>query len=122
MAIVELLLIFMCVLFLIFIGQFVYLFLEIRKIKKTLRIRDVKDYDVLCKNVEVLNSKFAKSLQKVGLIRFNPFSNNVGGSLSFALAMLNEHNTGVVISSLHNRDFTRLYVKPIYSGKNEKIE
>ncbi|MEA2020267.1 MAG: DUF4446 family protein [Patescibacteria group bacterium] len=53
--------------------------------------------------------------QKVGLVRFNPFE-DAGGNQSFALALLDDENTGIVISSLHGRDVTRMYGKPVKEG------
>ncbi len=61
------------------------------------------------------------NLQKVGFIRFNPFT-NTGGDQSFILAILNGHDDGFVISSLHSRDQTRTFAKPIKNGKGEKFE
>jgi hypothetical protein len=61
------------------------------------------------------------NLQKIGFIRFNPFT-NTGGDQSFILAILNGHNDGFVISSLHSRDQTRTFAKPIKDGKGEKFE
>lgn len=57
-----------------------------------------------------------QSIHKVGVVRFNPFK-DVGGDQSFALALLDGSNSGVVISSLHSREGARIYVKPII--KNE---
>lgn len=62
-----------------------------------------------------------KHLQKAGFVRFNPFT-NTGGDQSFALAILNGHDDGFVISSLHSRDQTRTFAKPIKNGKGEKFE
>jgi hypothetical protein len=53
-----------------------------------------------------------RSLQWLGVIRFNPF-NDVGGDQSFALALVDGYGNGVVISSLHMRDVTRVYAKPL---------
>lgn len=55
-------------------------------------------------------------LQKIGLVRYNPFE-ETGGNQSFAVALLNESGDGVVISSLHARDLTRVYGKPVKAGK-----
>ncbi|HUW21829.1 MAG TPA: DUF4446 family protein [Candidatus Bathyarchaeia archaeon] len=55
-------------------------------------------------------------LQRVGLVRFNPFA-ETGGDQSFCLALLDGNDDGLVISSLHSRDTTRLYAKPIGKGK-----
>jgi hypothetical protein len=59
-------------------------------------------------------------LQKVGFKRFNPFT-NTGGNQSFTLCLLDENNTGIVISSLHSRESTRLYSKKIIKGKSSDI-
>src|SRR3989304_4085642 len=62
------------------------------------------------------NSRF--HIQKVGLVRFNPFR-ELGGDHSFSLALLNAKDTGVVITGLHTRERTRVYVKDIKKGKSE---
>ena len=54
--------------------------------------------------------------QKISLTRFNPFS-NVGGDQSFILVLLDNFNSGVIITSLHNRNNTRIYAKQIKNGK-----
>lgn len=57
-------------------------------------------------------------VQKVGLIRFNPF-HEMGGDHSFSLALLDGRDTGVVVTGLHTRDRTRVYMKVIKGGKCE---
>ncbi len=57
-------------------------------------------------------------IQKVGLVRFNPFS-EVGGDHSFSVALLDFGGTGVVVTSIHTRDRTRVYAKVIKKGKSE---
>lgn len=57
----------------------------------------------------------ARSLHKSAVMRFNPFK-EVGGNQSFAVALLNGKNTGVVFSSLHTREGTRAYAKPVRNG------
>lgn len=51
-------------------------------------------------------------LQKVGMVRFNAFE-DTGSDLSFALAMLDDRNNGVVLSSLYGRNESRIYAKPV---------
>lgn len=58
------------------------------------------------------------NIQKIGLVRFNPFD-DAGGNMSFCLALLNDLGEGVVVSSLHNREGTRIYSKPIKNSKSE---
>lgn len=59
-----------------------------------------------------------KSVQKVGVVRFNPFK-DTGGDQSFVIALLDNFDSGVVISSLHTREGTRIYSKPIEKGKSK---
>ena len=51
------------------------------------------------------------------MTRFNPFE-DLGGDQSFAIAMLDEHNNGALITSLHGRERTMIYAKPIEKGKS----
>ena len=71
--------------------------------------------------VDWLKSESTNYLQKVGLVRFNPFK-NTGGDQSFSLAALDAQNNGFVFSSLHSRSGHRIYAKAIRSGKPEKHE
>lgn len=54
---------------------------------------------------------------KVGIVRFNPFA-EVGGDQSFAIALLDRDNNGLIISSLFSRTNSRFYGKPIVNGKS----
>lgn len=64
-----------------------------------------------------LNKKTQGHISKVASVRFNPYS-DTGSNQSFALAMLDGTNSGVVLLSLHGREGTRIYVKPVVSGKS----
>lgn len=55
-------------------------------------------------------------LQKVGFKRFNPFT-DTGGNQSFMLTLLDEIGNGIVISSLHSRENTRVYAKSVIEGE-----
>lgn len=70
----------------------------------------------LSKKVKDLEEDGALHIQKMGLLRFNPFK-DTGGDQSFILALLDKHDTGVLISSLHTRTGTRWYAKKIVHGK-----
>jgi hypothetical protein len=67
-------------------------------------------------NVEQLTRRLEKSgfysFQHLGVVRFNPF-HDTGGDQSFAIALVDGHGNGVVLSSLHARDTTRVYAKPL---------
>lgn len=71
-----------------------------------------KKQEVIDKRLEVMDKKVTKHVRGVGLIRFNPFTDQ-GGTQSFSLALLNEDKDGVVISSLFARERTSVYAKPI---------
>jgi hypothetical protein len=51
-------------------------------------------------------------LQHMGVVRFNPF-HDTGGDQSFAIALADGYGNGVILSSLHARDVTRVYAKPL---------
>lgn len=71
------------------------------------------------KRVERLEGELPKDLRRVGLVRYNPFSGTgAGGDQSFVLALLNESNDGVVVSSLYGREMNRVYAKLIKNGKS----
>ena len=57
-------------------------------------------------------------VQKVGVIRYNAFD-NVGSDLSFSIALLNNNDDGLVLSSLYSRDSSSTYAKPVTGGKSK---
>ena len=84
----------------------------------------VRREKINAKGLEELRSKFFGlegdvqfQIQKLGLVRFNPFK-ELGGDHSFSLALLNAKDSGVIITGLHTRERTRVYVKDIRRGKS----
>jgi hypothetical protein len=80
-----------------------------------------KSIDALEKWIKKLENDEKSHIQKVGFIRFNPFT-DTGGNQSFCLSLLDGNEDGVVISSLHSREQTRIYAKAIAKGKTEGFE
>jgi len=72
----------------------------------------------ILEEIEKMKKEQRFSVQKVGIIRFNPFS-EVGGDQSFSVALLNEGDDGMVITSLYSRQENRVYGKPIKNGQSE---
>lgn len=72
--------------------------------------------DEIVKKTESLEKNNLFNIQKIGLVRFNPYA-DTGGSQSFTLAMLDGNKDGLLISSLHSRDQTRIYAKLVKGGK-----
>jgi len=78
--------------------------------------QDSKRIDQLIKETGKIKKESVYDIQKIGLVRFNPFA-ETGGDQSFCLAILDGEDSGLVISSLHSRETTRLYAKPVRKGK-----
>ncbi len=70
--------------------------------------------DVDASTLEVL----ARAVQRVGLVRFDAFE-DMGGRLSFSLALLDESGDGVVLTSINGRQDTRVYAKPVTGASSE---
>jgi hypothetical protein len=77
-----------------------------------------KDFKEVIGRIDSAEKKVKSSIQKIGIVRYNPFS-NVGGDQSFSIALLNGENSGIVITSLYSRDGNRVYSKPIEKGVSE---
>ena len=58
------------------------------------------------------------NLQNLAVLRYNPY-NDTGGEQSFSLALLNGRLNGIVLTSLHSRSGTRIYLKDIKNGKSQ---
>ena len=70
----------------------------------------------LRKRLDNISDEVIRHVQKVGLLRFNPFE-DTGGDQSFVLAILDGKDTGIVLTSLHNRGITRWYAKKVEEGR-----
>ena len=68
--------------------------------------------------VTALEAAAPGALSRMGLIQFQAFE-DVGGGQSSALALLDAAGSGVVITSLHARVGTRIYVKRVIEGRGE---
>lgn len=92
----------------------------LEKILKESKIQG-REIEEIVKKVTRLDREEKRHLQKIGFIRFNPFS-ETGGSQSFVLSLLDEQDNGLVLSSLHSREATRFYAKKVKKGKGEDFE
>jgi hypothetical protein len=99
---------------------------------ESMLLNRIEDIDMLKKQTQLLDEECVRldrqqqqCVQKVGVVRFNAFD-NTGSDLSFAVAMMNAENSGVVFSGIYGREDTRVYAKPIqqsgstYSLSNEE--
>jgi hypothetical protein len=86
------------------------------KHKKTLTSHN-KNLKEIGKLLEEMVEQNKFNIQKAGVVRFNPFA-DTGGNMSFSLALLDGNDNGIVISSLHSREGTRIYAKPVEKRKS----
>jgi hypothetical protein len=78
--------------------------------------RNSKDIELLTEKLNHEISQNKKHLQRLGFKRYNPFT-DTGGDQSFTAAFLDDLGDGIMISSLHSRENTRLYAKKVEGGK-----
>lgn len=94
-----------------------FLFKNLIKLTKDKEfINNTKEIKELRSDFETFKKISKNDIQKVGLVKYNPF-NEAGGDHSFSLALLDGNKNGIIITSLHTRERTRLYIKEVISGK-----
>lgn len=85
------------------------------------RIHQVEDLLVLEKkneeNIEKIFNNLQLNFQKVGMVKYDAF-NEMGGKLSFSLAMLDQKNDGFIINAMHTREGCYTYIKEIIDGNS----
>lgn len=69
------------------------------------------------KNIKTLFKNMKFTFQKVGLVKYDAF-NEMGGKLSFSLALLNETDDGFVMNAVHSREGCYTYIKEIIAGNS----
>lgn len=91
-----------------------------KTLEKILALEDKNTSDLIRIDREIkrLEDEGKFHIQKVGLVRFNPFK-ETGGDHSFSLVLLDAKDTGVVITGLHTRERTRIYMKSVKEGRSE---
>ena len=70
--------------------------------------------------IKELENISEKTIQKIGVIRFDPF-NGMGGNQSSVVALLDNRNNGFIISSLFLKDGNRVYTKTVKEGKSDYL-
>ena len=67
------------------------------------------------KDIRTLYKRMETAYQKMGLVKYDAFK-EMGGKLSFTLALLDENNNGVLLNSVHSSDGCYSYTKRIKNG------
>jgi hypothetical protein len=68
------------------------------------------------RDIATLTTESKMHFQRIGMVRFNPFA-DTGGAQSFTMALLDEKNNGIVMTSLYARNGNKWYVKEVFNGK-----
>ena len=123
----------------VLLGLVIYLMIKTSKINKKYETfikkigngknieQDLKKYMERVEKVTKQNSEIARAcdildenlkvcIQKTGIVRYNAFK-DTGSELSFALALLDRKNNGVVLNGIYSRDTSNIYAKPVENGK-----
>ena len=80
------------------------------------RVDKVEQQNVEISNqIKNLGNDITKCIQKVGIVRYNAFK-DTGSDLSFALAILDNRNNGVILNGIYSREMSNIYAKPIKNG------
>ncbi|MDO5696242.1 MAG: DUF4446 family protein [Eubacteriales bacterium] len=78
--------------------------------------KNEEDIRTLIEQNYKLNKITSGTFAKHGIIRYDAFG-NVGGRLSFSLAILDRYDTGFVLSSLHQDEGSYVFIKEVIRGE-----
>ena len=86
---------------------------------KRVNTAEAKNEEIIsyCK---VIDENIKRCSQKIGLVRFYAFK-DTGSDLSFALAILDDYNNGVVLNGIYARDSSNIYAKPVENGQSKYV-
>ena len=72
----------------------------------------------ICSNIKSIEKNVEKCVQKIGIVRYSAFR-DTGSDLSFAVALLDDMNNGVVFNGIYSREMSNIYSKPVENGKSK---
>lgn len=86
------------------------------------RVEEVSnENEEIMKYCNRLDKEVSVCVKKIGMVRYNAFK-DTGSDLSFALALLNDNNDGVLLNGIYSREMSNIYAKQIKEGKtNSKL-
>ncbi len=76
------------------------------------------DTKLAIEELKLLSNQINHCIQKVGVVRYKAFE-DIGSDLSYSVAMLDNKNDGVVITSIFGRNMSTSYAKPISNGTSK---
>lgn len=86
------------------------------------RVEEVNEKnEEIIKYCNRLDKDISLCIRKVGMVRYSAFK-DTGSDLSFALALLNDNNDGVLLNGIYSREMSNIYAKQVNEGKtNSKL-
>lgn len=87
----------------------------VRKMAEIDRIAEVNELQDM--EIKRIKNSMEKTLNKYGIVKYDAFE-DMGGKLSFVLAMLDRDNSGFILNAIHSRDNCFLYIKEIVKGES----
>lgn len=132
--ILSIVVIILLIAFLVLLSKVIYLNKKYKRFMKKLGSSDNLEEDlenymyrvdrVEKQNADILNQikgldkDLESCVQKVGIVRYSAFQ-DTGSDLSFSLALLDEHNNGVVFNGIYSREMSNIYAKPVENGNSK---
>lgn len=87
-------------------------------LKRFKEVDELKKEDAAKKvQLDDINESLRFAFSKMGMVKYDAF-NEMGGKLSFALALLDNRNNGFLINAMHSREGCYTYVKEIINGES----
>lgn len=83
--------------------------------KKVNKVRDKQD--IIMDNIQSMQKQLRNCAQKIGVVRYNAIE-DVGADLSFAIAILDTNDNGLVLNGIYSRNGSYTYAKPIIAGES----
>ena len=81
-------------------------------------VRKLKEHDLIHKNdIVEMKRLLLNCFQKVGIVKYDAFR-EMGGQLSFSIAMLDQKDNGFVMNSVHSASSSYVYTKEIENGRS----
>ncbi len=87
----------------------------LERIKQVDRVTDAEAANK--RQIKRIMEHFDHTYQKLGVVKYNAFD-EMGGKLSFSLALLNRRNDGFILNAMHSREGCFTYIKEIVNGKS----
>ncbi|MDX1357928.1 MAG: DUF4446 family protein [Clostridia bacterium] len=91
-------------------------FSEIGELIAGLVEENKQHHEKMDKSIGIINWERRKNIKKIGHIRYNA-NLDIGGNLSFSLVMLNEENSGVILTNIHMMEGSSIYLREITEGE-----